>query len=51
MFWFRVLLGQIVAHYTTIENSYDVKELLPRGLYFIKAETLSGNFSKSFIVE
>ena len=45
------LQGKLVAHYTTIESVYDVKELLPQGMYFIKAETQQGTFNTKFVLE
>ena len=45
------LQGKLVAHYTTTESVYEVKEQLPHGMYFIKAETTQGSFNTKFVVE
>ncbi len=45
------LQGKLVAHYTTTENVYEINEMLPHGMYFIKAETQQGTFNSKFVVE
>lgn len=43
--------GKLVGSCNTSENVFEVKELLAKGMYFIKVETNIGFFNSKFVVE